>query len=186
MWHFVSHAVPGAPPGSVSVSQVRSSSMRVSWSGVPCAERNGVITGYIVEYNSRSDKMMMNVSREHRSTVVTRLDPLTEYSVRVASVNSEGIGPYSEPVSMNTSKLYHTHLYCSIAAVAICHGYNFIGVGECIDNKLWSKLCVVLYDSGPIVPLEIMNYAIVCKSVFNGIQMHLKYHSIIIYSGTFL
>ena len=52
----------------------------------------------------------MNVSRELRSTVITRLDPLTEYSVRVASVNSDGIGPYSEPVSMNTSKLSsHTH-----------------------------------------------------------------------------
>ena len=101
----------------MSVSQIRSSSITVSWSGVPCAKRNGEITGYVLEYSSRLEKKKMNLSRELRSTVITRLDHITEYSVRVASANSEGIGPFSEIVYTNTSEYEKIHSYT-------CFGYQ--------------------------------------------------------------
>ena len=44
----------------------------------------------------------INGSSEKRNVTILHLDPLTEYSMRVAAVNSEGVGPFTNTVYMNT------------------------------------------------------------------------------------
>ena len=90
----------------VNVSSVVSSFINISWGEVPCQHRNGEITGYVVVYR----KVLRSGNRERRQTqegmvivngqtaTINNLDPLTEYSVIVAAVNSAGTGVFSEPV----------------------------------------------------------------------------------------
>ena len=74
----------------------------MSWQEVPCRERNGKITGYIVEHGVEGAGTAINGSSEKRNVTILHLDPLTEYSMRVAAVNSEGVGPFTNTVYMNT------------------------------------------------------------------------------------
>ena len=98
---------PGVPPEIINVSTVNPSIIHVSWGEVPCPQRNGEITGYIVEYSRRGGGMQtrVNVSRDEGSTSITGLDPFTEYIIRVAAVNSIGTGPFSDPVNVTTEPL---------------------------------------------------------------------------------
>ena len=94
----------------VNVSSVDSSSINISWGEVSCQHRNGEITGYVVVYR----KVSSSGSEERRQTqegmvivngqtaTIDNLDPLTEYSVMVAAVNSAGTGVFSEPVTAIT------------------------------------------------------------------------------------
>ena len=91
----------------VSVSTVSSSTIHVSWGEVPCPQRNGEITGYIVEYSRRGTKRQVGGEQIHvnnRTTTINELDPLTEYIIRVAAVNSNGTGPFSDPVMATTNE----------------------------------------------------------------------------------
>ena len=46
---------PSAPPTSVSVSEVTSSSITVQWGPVDCIHRNGDITGYTVRVSASGE-----------------------------------------------------------------------------------------------------------------------------------
>ena len=112
--------VPSASPEMVNVSSVQSSSIDVSWGEVLCPHRNGEITGYVIMYwktrgeeeeggggggeqMSRQTQEEMIMMDGHTCTVtIDDLDPLTEYSVMVAGVNSAGTGQFSEPVTVIT------------------------------------------------------------------------------------
>ena len=84
---------PSAPPTSVSVSEVTSSSITVQWGPVDCADRNGDITGYIVRYRRKQapmgQKQESDVLGSNEYTIAS-LNPSTTYSIRVAAVNSAG------------------------------------------------------------------------------------------------
>ena len=91
---------PSAPPTSVSVSEVTSSSITVQWGPVDCIHRNGDITGYSVRYGSET----MSVSGDFSGGmyVISGLMPSTTYSVQVAAMNSAGTGPYTTPLMIET------------------------------------------------------------------------------------
>ena len=98
----------------VKSSTVSSSAINVSWGEVPCPQRNGEITGYIVWYNRSGtnrqvgEEVHVNSSSTMHMTVITDLDPLTEYIIRVAAVNRHGPGPFSDPVYATTSSMSKT------------------------------------------------------------------------------
>ena len=91
----------------LSVSSVDSSSIDINWGEVPCQHRNGEITGYVVVYRkvlsrgrgerrqAQEEMVMVN----GQTATIDNLDPLTEYSVMVAAVNSAGTGVFTEPVT---------------------------------------------------------------------------------------
>ena len=84
------YTVPSASPTDVVVSEITTSSITVEWDVVPCIDRNGMITGYLVDYGYG----IQNVT-EDTETLLSNLTSSTSYNVRVAGVNDAGIGVYS-------------------------------------------------------------------------------------------
>ena len=89
---------PCAPPTSVSVSEVTSSSITVQWGPVDCIHRNGAITGYTVRYKVVGIIGTQDMSVSGGSVTeatISNLAPSTTYNVRVAAVNDAGTGEFS-------------------------------------------------------------------------------------------
>jgi hypothetical protein len=79
-------AVASGIPGSISFSDVSLTSITIQWTELPCSDRNGEITGYIVEYNSTTPPHANTVTVSGSSNtrlVVSDLLPRTNYSFSV-------------------------------------------------------------------------------------------------------
>ena len=80
----------------------------IAWNAVNCTERNSNITGYVVRYSPPSsggiDSVTVTGTGDAGSRVtLDRLTPSTQYSIRVAAVNSDGaVGEFSA-ISVQTS-----------------------------------------------------------------------------------
>ena len=96
MYTHFAHTAPSAPPTSVSVSEVTSSSIIVQWGPVDCVHRNGDIIGYSVQYGSETVFVSGNSSRGMHA--ISGLVPFTTYSIQVAAETSAGTGVYSDPL----------------------------------------------------------------------------------------
>ena len=93
---------PSAPPTSVSVSEVTSSSITVQWGPVDCIHRNGDITGYTVCVRASGEaERTVSVDESARETTISGLTPFTEYTVSVAAENSV-CGVYSSSFTIQT------------------------------------------------------------------------------------
>ena len=100
----LNYTAPSAPPDSVGISAVTSSSITVQWEMVPCIHRNGDITGYLVQYTRGGSTQTVSVSGDSSGGMVTisGLSPITMYLVQVAAVNSAGTGDYSDSMMIST------------------------------------------------------------------------------------
>ena len=94
--------VPDAPPVSVGVSDVSGTTITLQWGRVDCNSTNGAVTGYSVRYReegSGGEEEVMRASGEGSlEAVISGLRPGTLYTLRVAAVNSAGVGPYTHSV----------------------------------------------------------------------------------------
>ena len=110
------YLAPSAAPTSVSVlPNVTSSSIIVQWGAVDCADRNGDITGYSVQYTgdgSMPQTMSVSGNSSEGMVTISGLSAATRYTVEVAAVNSAGTGEYSDPVPTLTSGNSLTLLWC--------------------------------------------------------------------------
>ena len=83
-----------------------SSSITVQWGAVPCIHRNGDITGYSVQYgvvgSESTQTMTVSGVVSGGMYTVSRLKQLTNYTFKVAAVNSAGIGVYSNIIEVST------------------------------------------------------------------------------------
>ena len=118
--------VPSAPPDSVSISEVTSSSITVQWEMVPCIHHNGDITGYSVQYTGGGSTQTVSVSGESTTeATITELTASTSFSVGVAAVNDAGTGPYSSAMDQLTAgitllldcSLMNHHMYLLLLTV---------------------------------------------------------------------
>ena len=74
---------------------INSTAVSLSWDEVNCTDRNGVITGYIVQYTITGGMTVtVNISAT-TSVVIAGLIKFGLYSFSVAAINDNGIGPYS-------------------------------------------------------------------------------------------
>ena len=95
--------VPSGAPEVLSATAVSSTAIDVQWSELDCALRNGDIIAYIVMRTGQvGDQQTVHVPGNQSSVTITGLDPLTEYIIRVAAVNRNGTGPFSDPLSATT------------------------------------------------------------------------------------
>ena len=64
----------------------------MAWTPIECIERNGVITNYAgMLVGGPGEVNLMD-----RALTASRLTPYTNYTFRVAGVNSAGTGPFTE------------------------------------------------------------------------------------------
>ena len=95
----LTHTAPSAAPTNADVSVINSTALTVQWEAVPCIEQNGDITGYTVRVGEM--ERVEDVGDVNEVTI-SDLTPSTTYSIHVAAVNSEGTGPYSDLIIINT------------------------------------------------------------------------------------
>ena len=77
--------------------------MSLSWREVPCDQQNGPITGYVVQYYATCGPdrdVQQTKSVVTTGSIIDGLTPNTEYAFQVAAVNTNGTGPFSEPVTL--------------------------------------------------------------------------------------
>ena len=97
-------AVPSGSPTAVSTTST-STTFTVHWEPADCIDRNGVITGYSVQYEVMESGTNETLSVTDGSTLQLLIEDLsssTNYSVAVAAVNSAGTGPYSDSYLITT------------------------------------------------------------------------------------
>ena len=100
------NTAPSAPPADVRVLVNGSTSITVQWGSVPCRQRNGEITGYLVQYvtvgSSEPQSMVVSGDSSSGGTATISVSKQTMYTVQVAAVNSAGTGEYSDLLTIET------------------------------------------------------------------------------------
>ena len=80
-----------------------STAITVQWETVPCIEQNGDITDYTVTIlESEEMDRVEDVDGNVIEVIISGLNSSTTYSIQVAAVNSQGTGPYSDTIIINT------------------------------------------------------------------------------------
>ena len=78
----------------------------VQWEEVDCIHRNGLITGYRIRVMTSGENDRIETVDDVREGTISGLTPSTEYTVSVAAVNNQGIGPYSDGMMVETAGIY--------------------------------------------------------------------------------
>ena len=91
--------VPSSPPRDVMVESHNPASLMVSWRPPVGRDRNGPITGYMINYIrvGSSDMMSMSVTGDIRVIIIPELVAYVNYSVILAAMTVNGTGPFSDP-----------------------------------------------------------------------------------------
>ena len=101
---FFAQAAPTGAPRSVNYT-VTSTSANLNWLQIDCIERNGVITNYTVVFQEQGGAVIPGeVNVTDRTFAASGLTPHTNYIFRVAGVNSNGTGPYSNGTIVMTKE----------------------------------------------------------------------------------
>ena len=116
---------PSNAPQAVTVSVTSSRSISVSWDPVIADDRNGIIKGYIVNYQALPNgyivAKILNITYEeqnNRQTVtLDHLNEFTNYSIGVLAFTAFGNGPASVVQVVET--LEDSKFYASICVVIV-------------------------------------------------------------------
>ena len=95
-----SAAAPTAPPRNIHTPSTTSRSVSVSWTKIDCIERNGPITSYTVEFQ----EALITSVVVNRTFIASGLTPYTNYTFRVAGVNNNDTGPFTDVISIQTEE----------------------------------------------------------------------------------
>ena len=103
---------PNGPPTSVIATALNSTTISVSWAPVVKQDRNGIIKGYEIIYQALPDgrnmSKVINISREdqetEQDTTLDGLNQFTNYSIRALAFTSEGNGPFSDALVVQTQE----------------------------------------------------------------------------------
>ena len=93
--------MPTAPPESFEGNAVDATSVSLTWKEIPSSKRNGVITGYKVQFWPIGDtKTWTNLDVAGNKLAVTIQDLQVNYLYEfiVAGLTKDGIGPYSNKI----------------------------------------------------------------------------------------
>ncbi|XP_078738135.1 neogenin-like isoform X2 [Lampetra fluviatilis] len=95
--------VPSGSPQELILEVVNSQSVLVRWKPPSLETHNGDITGYKIHYRKAGRRAEAEIEETaHLSYLAVGLDQGSEYSFRVAAVNSNGTGPFSDWLSSET------------------------------------------------------------------------------------
>lgn len=97
----------GFPQNTHAISS-SATSIELKWQPPVLAERNGLITEYILLYrdiNSPNNPIEISVASPETTLKLTNLKPDTTYDIKVRAHTSKGPGPYSPSVQFRTLPL---------------------------------------------------------------------------------
>lgn len=95
---------PTGTPRNVMFSTT-STSVHVHWTAMNCSERNGFISNYTVEFQETGKTTMNHFQvMMEKEFIAARLTPYTYYTLRVAGVNSNGTGPFTDIITIVTEE----------------------------------------------------------------------------------
>ena len=96
--------VPTGAPRNVTFT-VTSTNVNINWRQIDCIERNGVITDYTVVFQEQGGAVIPGeVNVMDRTFTASGLTPHANYTFRVAGVNSNGTGPYTNGTMVTTEE----------------------------------------------------------------------------------
>ncbi|KAI6653805.1 EGF-like domain-containing protein [Oopsacas minuta] len=95
---------PSAPPENIRVTDITSNSIRIEWAAPPSPDRNGILTGYTIDYKMTEDTLYTTVIETLTEITLTNLNEFTEYQVRISASTSVGLGPYSNLMNITTNE----------------------------------------------------------------------------------
>ena len=119
-------AVPSSPPQSVMIRNTDPASLTVSWQPPLEISHNIPITGYVIQYKKNgsrdtvSNTENVNVASGTIHTI-SELIAITEYSVKVAAMNINGTGPFSESVVGISGKDSELNLHIILCILCSVH-----------------------------------------------------------------
>lgn len=101
---------PNAPPINLSARPISSTEILVTWSPPLLEFRNGEIQGYNIGYKTASLQSLSynftSISGDGEDgsgeTTLINLSKFTRYSIVAQAFNQIGVGPLSEPISVQT------------------------------------------------------------------------------------
>ncbi|TKR96940.1 hypothetical protein L596_010884 [Steinernema carpocapsae] len=96
---------PSGPPINVRAEASDMSSIQLRWEPPIPEHRNGRITGYKLKYKTKlrgSKGHNLAVAGDIRDHTITNLDPGTGYLIRIAALNQNGTGPYTDWIRVDT------------------------------------------------------------------------------------
>ena len=118
---------PSAPPTEIKLVDEMCDSITVTWEPPPMENWNGPSVSYIISWKVAGGIPLGSVSVQSsdRSYTIPYLRPYRDYSVRMASENSAGIGIYSNEQTTKTAP-------CRKFSLLIKHSTRpmIIGVGH--------------------------------------------------------
>ena len=108
-------------------------SLNVSWQPPIQRDRNGPITGYVIQYTrvGSSDMMSVNVTSGTTHTI-PELVAYVDYSVIVVALTVNGIGPFSNPPVVGRSGEDGEFKLATLLDVCVvCMNYCVAWEGQC-------------------------------------------------------
>ncbi|XP_065066493.1 protein sidekick-2-like isoform X2 [Rhopilema esculentum] len=98
--------VPDNGPATITPVAVSSSVVNVSWTPVPVDIRNGIILGYYIYYNIRTEPLVVNrkpiIGGNTMASVLTGLAGYATYQIRMSAYTKTGEGKKTDPVEVIT------------------------------------------------------------------------------------
>ncbi len=104
------------------VSTTISTSVSVSWNAIDCIESNGVIIGYEVDFQQRDGTPITDGEVVGMTFTANGLQPFTNYTFRVAGVNNDDRGPFTDNIIIRTNEdgMYYFEGVCNSEGSHTC------------------------------------------------------------------
>lgn len=104
IFFYIHSTAPSGFPQDVSVGNILSQSVELSWNPPLHEERNGIITGYDIVVTRRGTDFQFLLTSTVTMVTLNQLDPFTTYTVMVVASTSVGAGPPTSQLSFTTAE----------------------------------------------------------------------------------
>jgi len=109
--HAFFHPAPSGAPGNVTVVEIASHSISLTWTPPTAENQNGIIIGYLMNFTvTETGEAFQLFSNSSDIRVV--LTPYTQYTFILAAENNAGRGPYTQFFRVQTAEAGICDLKC--------------------------------------------------------------------------
>jgi len=101
--HAFFHPAPSGAPGNVTVVEIASHSISLTWTPPTAENQNGIIIGYLMNFTVTETGEAFQLF-SNLSDIRVVLTPYTQYTVILAAENNAGRGPYTQFFRVQTAE----------------------------------------------------------------------------------